>query len=232
MREAREVKEAKEEGEGMEGTDIEEEREEAGRKKGEGEEERGGEEERSETHQEEEEEEEEEELGATGAEEEKESYFYRHLSHLSSYDGENDDALDVGISDISLKLKTTFSPSSSPSQSSPSSLTSSSVHSKKHENPQISSHSSSPPQGLDLTFDPSRVPPDVRERVLSEFRSILGGRETLVVTGGAPTSQPVRAFISKCFGRFFAEGYGATEVGMGCVCVCVYEMSLTICLSV
>ena len=63
-------------------------------------------------------------------------------------------------------------------------------------------------------FDPSAVPSRVRDRVLTQFRSILGGREYFVITGGAPTSESVKKFISDCFGGLFSEDYGTTEVNV------------------
>ena len=63
-------------------------------------------------------------------------------------------------------------------------------------------------------FDPSAVSYHVRDRVLKQFRSILGGREYFVTTGGALTSEPVKKFIRDCFGGLFSEDYGATEVNV------------------
>ena len=48
--------------------------------------------------------------------------------------------------------------------------------------------------------------------MLKRFRSILGGRQTLVSTGGAPMAAAVKRFLEECFDGLFHEGYGATEV--------------------
>ena len=47
---------------------------------------------------------------------------------------------------------------------------------------------------------------------MRQSRSILGGREYFVITGGALTSESVRKLIIDCFGGLFSEDYGATEV--------------------
>ena len=62
------------------------------------------------------------------------------------------------------------------------------------------------------SFNPSVVPLEIRQGVLRRFKSVLGGREQLISTGGAPTGQAVKTFMIECFKGIPQEGYGATEV--------------------
>ena len=122
------------------------------------------------------------------------------LSHLSSFDGEDTDKLDEEIQQLevgtvhsnpSLQCHTTNTDSTSA------------------EGCAVASERRSYP---DEMFDIDKVPQDVKSRVMEQFRSILGGREIAVVTGGAPTSEAVKKFILTCFGGIPSESYGATEV--------------------
>lgn len=122
------------------------------------------------------------------------------LSHLSSFDGEDTDKLDeelqqlevsTGDSNLPLQCHTTDSESISAEGCAAAS--------------ERRSYS-------DEMFDIDKVPHDVKSSVMEQFRSILGGREIAVVTGGAPTSEAVKKFILTCFGGIPSEGYGATEV--------------------
>ena len=61
-------------------------------------------------------------------------------------------------------------------------------------------------------FDPKSVPLSITEAVLKRFRSVLGGREQIVSTGGAPTGDAVKKFMIQCFRGVPQEGYGTTEV--------------------
>ena len=61
-------------------------------------------------------------------------------------------------------------------------------------------------------FDPAQVPAELRESVISMFKSKLGGRERIITTGGAPTALAVKRFIIDCFGGMVNDGYGSTEV--------------------
>ena len=61
-------------------------------------------------------------------------------------------------------------------------------------------------------FDPNAVPAELRMEVIGKFKSMLGGRERLVITGGAPTGKLVKRFIIECFDGMINEGYGSTEV--------------------
>lgn len=61
-------------------------------------------------------------------------------------------------------------------------------------------------------FNPNVVPGEIKEVVLEQFRSVLGGREQLITTGGAPTGNQVKQFMMQCFKGIMSEGYGATEV--------------------
>ena len=122
------------------------------------------------------------------------------LSHLSSFDGEDTDKLDEEIqqlevgtvdSNLSLQCHTTNADSTSA------------------EGCAVASERRSYP---DEMFDIDKVPHDVKSSVMEQFKSILGGREIAVVTGGAPTSEAVKKFILTCFGGIPRESYGATEV--------------------
>ena len=64
-------------------------------------------------------------------------------------------------------------------------------------------------------FNPGVVPREIKELVMKEFRSVLGGREQLITTGGAPTGDQVKQFMMHCFRGIMSEGYGATEVCVG-----------------
>ena len=66
----------------------------------------------------------------------------------------------------------------------------------------------------EATFDFTAVPCHVRDRVMKMFGSSLGGQEYFAITGGAPTSESVKKFMSDCFGGRFSEDYGATEVNV------------------
>ena len=61
-------------------------------------------------------------------------------------------------------------------------------------------------------FDMSQVPLKIKQRVLRKYKSVLGGREQLVSTGGAPTGENVKRFMIECFNGIPQEGYGTTEV--------------------
>ncbi|KAJ6223379.1 hypothetical protein RDWZM_001924 [Blomia tropicalis] len=50
---------------------------------------------------------------------------------------------------------------------------------------------------------------------LSKFRSIVGGRLEILMTGGAPLSADTQKFIRACLNVTFAQGYGSTETGCG-----------------
>ena len=71
-----------------------------------------------------------------------------------------------------------------------------------------STKSSHDTEGLDM----SKVPLDIKQKVLRKYKSVLGGREQLVSTGGAPTGENVKRFMIECFNGFPQEGYGTTEV--------------------
>ncbi len=61
-------------------------------------------------------------------------------------------------------------------------------------------------------FDPASVPLPITQQVLKQFRGVLGGREQIVSTGGAPTGEAVKRFMLECFRGIPQEGYGTTEV--------------------
>ncbi|KAL5489135.1 hypothetical protein EMCRGX_G018193 [Ephydatia muelleri] len=104
-------------------------------------------------------------------------------------------------------------PSGATSGSPPSEITSGSPPSKVTSgSPPSGATSGSPPSDA-TSFDPGNVPEGLRKAVLKRFRSILGGRQTLVSTGGAPMAAAVKRFLEECFDGLFHEGYGATEVG-------------------
>ena len=120
------------------------------------------------------------------------------LSHLSSFDGEMEDTLEEGL--VPLHLDTGSDTAEQPAVDT--------------EGGVIPAVVASDGGVSEAAFDPSAVPYRVRERVMRQFKSILGGREYFVVTGGAPTSESVKRFISDCFGGLPSEGYGATEVNV------------------
>ena len=66
------------------------------------------------------------------------------------------------------------------------------------------------------SFDMSKVPLKVKQRVLRKYKPVLGGREQLVSTGGAPTGENVKRFMIECFNGIPQEGYGTTEVSTRC----------------
>lgn len=74
----------------------------------------------------------------------------------------------------------------------------------------------SDPIKLPADFNPNVVPGEIKEVVLKQFRSVLGGREQLITTGGAPTGNQVKQFMMQCFKGMMSEGYGATEVCVKC----------------
>ena len=61
-------------------------------------------------------------------------------------------------------------------------------------------------------FDPAQVPAELRETVMSMFKSKLGGRERVIVATGALTALSVKRFVIDCFVGRFKEIYGSTEV--------------------
>lgn len=61
-------------------------------------------------------------------------------------------------------------------------------------------------------FDSQPIPEEVRKDAIKKISSILGGRQRLVSTGGAPTAPAVMEFLDECFHGLFHEGYGASEV--------------------
>ena len=63
-------------------------------------------------------------------------------------------------------------------------------------------------------IDARHVPEEVRKTAMKKFSSILGGRQRMVSTGGAPTAPAVKDFLEECFSGLFHEGYGASEVTM------------------
>lgn len=67
-------------------------------------------------------------------------------------------------------------------------------------------------KGIFEHFDPAQVPAELRETVMSLFKSKLGGRERMITTGGAPTASSVKRFVIDCFGGMVNDGYGSTEV--------------------
>lgn len=76
---------------------------------------------------------------------------------------------------------------------------------------QLMIDASSPPP-TPSNFNPDSVPFSIVEEVREQFRSILGGREKVVSTGGAPTGEAVKKFMMRCFNGLPQEGYGTTEV--------------------
>ena len=59
-----------------------------------------------------------------------------------------------------------------------------------------------------------RVPfEEVRQRTITQFSSVLGGRVKGITVGGAPTSRETVDFLQECFKCRVRESYGATEVG-------------------
>ncbi len=74
----------------------------------------------------------------------------------------------------------------------------------------LSNSSTLPP--TPSNFDPSSVPLPIRQKVLKQFRFVLGGREQIISTGGAPTGKAVKMFMIHCFKGILQEGYGTTEV--------------------
>ena len=60
--------------------------------------------------------------------------------------------------------------------------------------------------------DLQSIPEEVRRIAIKKISSILGGRQRLVSTGGAPTAPAVMEFLDECFHGLFNEGYGASEV--------------------
>jgi fatty acid CoA ligase FadD9 len=53
----------------------------------------------------------------------------------------------------------------------------------------------------------------VRENLLVDYYGLLGGRVEKIVTGGAPTSPEVLAFLRECYKCRVRESYGSTECG-------------------
>ena len=118
--------------------------------------------------------------------------LHPQLSHLSSFDGEDNDRLDEGLQSLDVTVGDNSQIHATTSGSSAERSTAASCQ--------------------DEIFDINKVPHHVKFHVIEQFRSILGGREIAVVTGGAPTSEAVKNFIMTCFGGIPSEGYGATEV--------------------
>ena len=58
------------------------------------------------------------------------------------------------------------------------------------------------------------VPEEVHKMAIKKISSILGGRQRLVSTGGAPTAPAVKEFLQECFPGLYCEGYGASEVSI------------------
>lgn len=54
---------------------------------------------------------------------------------------------------------------------------------------------------------------EVEKEVKKEFKNLLGGRLHAVTTGGAPTSEAVKQFLTQCFECPVIESYGITEAG-------------------
>ena len=135
--------------------------------------------------------------------------LHPQLSHLSSFDGEDNDYLDDN-------LPTVDHPPSIKCLPPPSHVT------PEGRNSAEATSGASDDDYQEKAFDIRNVPFDVRYRVMEEFKGILGGRETAVVTGGAPTSEAVKKFIMTCFGGIPSEGYGATEVY---TCTCIYVLT-------
>lgn len=53
----------------------------------------------------------------------------------------------------------------------------------------------------------------IRDKLLEEFRMMVGGKVEKIVTGGAPTSPEVMDFMLRCFKCKVRESYGSTECG-------------------
>jgi len=54
--------------------------------------------------------------------------------------------------------------------------------------------------------------------VFNKFRSLMGGRMSLIISGGAPLSQESHEFMRICFGCSVLQGYGLTETcASGCI---------------
>ena len=135
------------------------------------------------------------------------------LSHLSSFDGEDTDKLDEELQLLDVSTDDRILPL-------PSYTTD--INDTSSEGCAAASEGRSYP---DEVFDIDKVPHEVKSSVMEQFKSILGGREIAVVTGGAPTSEAVKKFILTCFGGIPSEGYGATEVcwdSNACMCALVH----------
>lgn len=64
--------------------------------------------------------------------------------------------------------------------------------------------------------DQKETPQEVETRVLQRFRNMFGKRLQVIVTGGAPTSEAVLAFLKRCFGIWVENGYGTSETSGIC----------------
>ncbi|EFC36415.1 predicted protein [Naegleria gruberi] len=54
---------------------------------------------------------------------------------------------------------------------------------------------------------------ELEERVMKDFRNMLGGRLQSIIIGGASSSPQVREFLGKCFNCFVSDGFGMSEAG-------------------
>ena len=68
-------------------------------------------------------------------------------------------------------------------------------------------------------IDSLHVPEEVHKMAIKKISSVLGGRQRLVSTGGAPTAPAVMEFLEECFDGLFHEGYGASEVNIYIHCI-------------
>jgi long-subunit acyl-CoA synthetase (AMP-forming)/nucleoside-diphosphate-sugar epimerase/acyl carrier protein len=53
----------------------------------------------------------------------------------------------------------------------------------------------------------------IEEKLLEEFKKMLGNRIRLLITGGAPTALAVIDFLRRCYKCHVSNGFGATEAG-------------------
>ena len=69
---------------------------------------------------------------------------------------------------------------------------------------------------------------ELQEKVVKEAkgfaRALLGGRFIIIIVGGAPSGEELRAFLQTLCPPFgmCADGYGTTEVGVVCMLVSTY----------
>ncbi|KAL6052184.1 Long chain acyl-CoA synthetase 7 peroxisomal, partial [Balamuthia mandrillaris] len=72
-------------------------------------------------------------------------------------------------------------------------------------------------------LDPKKPLAQVEEETLRRFEGAFGGRTAMLVTGGAPSSEAVKAWLARCFCCTVYDGYGATECGSICTETYVHE---------